>query len=160
VHRTRHLAATRTREGVPVVTLERAVVESWPLLVDDARRAPAIVAVRRRLTTPARLRQQVADHPRLPGRRALVELLGLLDLGCQSELELWGHQEVFTGPRSAHLRRQVPLLVAETGTLSLRFAHRRLTSDPEGCREQACRVMQVRRRQLGLAPPTGDTEPR
>ncbi len=98
VHRTRHLAATRTREGVPVVTLERAVVESWPLLVDDARRAPAIVAVRRRLTTPTRLRQQVADHPRLPGRRALVELLGLLDLGCQSELELWGHQELFTGP--------------------------------------------------------------
>lgn len=195
VRRSRHQAAVRRRSALDVVTLERAVVESWPLLVGDAQRAPAIVAVRRRLTTPSRLRRQLADHPRLRGRRALHELLDLLELGCHSELEVWGHHEVFVGPRFDDLGRQVPVDVrgrrayldlyderamlaieldgreyhddprdrerdivrdaalAETGRLTLRFSHRRLTNDPVGCREQAWRVMQVRRSQLG-APVT------
>ena len=199
VHRSRRPGAAWARSGVPVVTLERAVVQSWPLLRHDAQRAPAVVAVRRRLTTPARLRRELADHPRLPGRRDLAALVSLLELGCHSELELWGHQEVFTGPRFATWQRQVPLttargrvhldlydraaqlaveldgrtyhdsprdrerdlardaLVAEVGILTIRFPHRRLVQDPQGCREQAWRVREVRCRQLGPRA-TGDAQ--
>ena len=192
VHRSRHVADTRVRDGIRVVTLERAVVESWPLLADDAQRAPAIVAVRRRLTTPQRLRHQVRAHPRLQGRRALHELLDQLEAGCHSELEIWGYRNVFTGAPFAHAQRQVRRVVAgrvvyldvfdpqtllaleldgreyhddprqrerdiardaalaEEGVLTLRFAHRRLTGDPLGCRRQSLRVMHTRRCQFGL----------
>jgi len=199
VHRTRRPGPTRTRSGVHVVPLERAVVESWPMLAADAQRAPAVVAVRRRMTTPERLRRELASRPRLHGRRELAALLDLLELGCHSELELWGHQQVFTGPRFASWRRQVPLrtargtvrldlfddaallaveldgrayhddprdrerdlardaAVAEAGVLTVRFPHSRLVTDPDGCREQAWRVREVRRRQLRSL--TGDAQP-
>lgn len=112
VRRSRHPADTRLRGGVRVVTLERAVVESWPLLEAAAQRAPAIVAVRRRLTTPGRLRHQLRAHPRLKGRRSLHELLDLLEDGCHSELEIWGHRKVFTGSPFAQMKRQVRRVVA------------------------------------------------
>ncbi|MEJ5869247.1 DUF559 domain-containing protein [Pseudokineococcus sp. 5B2Z-1] len=190
VHRTRRPRRTWQREGLPVVPLEEAVVASWPLLQQDAQRALALVAVQRRLTTPGRLAAELARHPRLPGRAALCHLVGLLEAGCTSELELWGHQVVFTGARFSTWRWQAPLsvrgrsvvldlfddeallaveldgrayhdgpqqrerdlardaLVAEAGVVTLRFPHRRLSIDPEGCREQAWRVSVVRRRQL------------
>ncbi|WP_218974513.1 DUF559 domain-containing protein [Streptomyces sp. NP160] len=39
--------------------------------------------------------------------------------------------------------------VAELGILAVRYAHRRLTTDPRGCREQVLRLAEVRRRQPG-----------
>lgn len=111
VHRTRTGSPGVRRDGLPVVSLERAVVESWPLLTGSDQRAPAIVAVRRRVTTAARLRQELARHPRLPGRAGLQDLLAKIEAGCRSELELWGHDHVFTGPQFAELERQVPVLV-------------------------------------------------
>lgn len=111
VHRTRIGSPGRRRDGVPVVSLERAVVESWPLLTGPDQRAPAIVAVRRRVTTAARLRRELADHPRLPGRAGFEGLLVKIEAGCRSELELWGHDRVFTGPQFAELERQVPVSV-------------------------------------------------
>lgn len=111
IHRTRRAGMTRRRDGVPVVTVERAVVESWPLLTGDAQRAPAVVAVRRHLTTPQRLRHQLRAHPRLSGRRALHRLLDLLEAGCHSELEIWGYQQVFQGREFSHLLRQVRRVV-------------------------------------------------
>jgi very-short-patch-repair endonuclease len=112
VRRSRHRSATRVRDGVRVVTLERAVVEAWPLLSDAAQRAPALAAVRRRMTTPQRLRHQLRAHPRLGGRRELHELLDLLEAGCHSELEIWGYRRVFTGGEFAHMKRQVRRVVA------------------------------------------------
>lgn len=95
------------RDGLVAAVLERCVVESWPVLPATLRREPVICAIQSRRTTPARLRAEAATLPRLPGRRALLDLVGVLDVGCASELEIWGHLHVFTGPDFAHLRRQL-----------------------------------------------------
>jgi len=97
------------RGGLPVARLERTLVESWPLLTREDRRAPAIAAVNGRLTTPPRLREALAGAPRLPGRAELARLIGLLDAGCRSPLEIWGHEQVFTGPEMPAFRRQFPV---------------------------------------------------
>jgi very-short-patch-repair endonuclease len=96
------------RAGCPVVRLERCVVDSWPLLDGDARRAPVIQAVAQRMTTPARLRVALGAVPRLGGRRHLAKLIDLLDAGCRSELELWGYVVVFQG---LGLRWQMPIRI-------------------------------------------------
>jgi len=88
------------RDGLVAAVLERCVVESWPVLPATLRREPVIYAIQSRRTTPARLRAEAATLPRLPGRRALLDLVGVLDVGCASELEIWGHLHVFTGPDS------------------------------------------------------------
>jgi very-short-patch-repair endonuclease len=111
VHRTRTGSPGRWRGGVPLVSLERAVVESWPLLTGSDQRAPAIVAVRRRATTAARVREELARHPRLRGRAGLEDLLTKIDAGCRSELELWGYERVFIGQEFADLERQVTVVV-------------------------------------------------
>ena len=99
------------RAGLPTVRLERAIVESWPLLRDDARRATAIVAFQRRMTTPARLRRALGELPKLPDRRSLHELVDLLEQGCRSMLEIWGYLEVFQHPALPPSRGQVPIQI-------------------------------------------------
>jgi very-short-patch-repair endonuclease len=110
-HRRSGFAATSPdvviRAGMPVVRLERALLDSWPLLRADAQRAPLLAAVNARMTTPSRIRTLLATSPNLPGRRSLDALLTKLDAGCRSELELWGYDRVFTGPGLRSLRRQV-----------------------------------------------------
>jgi very-short-patch-repair endonuclease len=98
------------RADVPVLKLERCIVDSWPMLDADAQRAPAICAVAGRLTTPDRIRETLQLTPRLGGRRHLVHLLDLLALGCRSELEVWGYTSVFMG---LGLRWQVPVPVGD-----------------------------------------------
>jgi very-short-patch-repair endonuclease len=99
------------RNGWPVTRLETSIVDSWPMLSADAQRAPAIVAVGQRLTTPGRLRAALTRRPRLGGRRRLAELIDKLAAGCRSELELWGYDVVFRDPALASLRWQVPVRV-------------------------------------------------
>jgi very-short-patch-repair endonuclease len=91
--------ATRERDGLRVVRLEQAVVESWGLLPQLARRAPAIVAVRERRTTPRRLTDVLDQQPRTPGAREQRKLFTLLAAGNHSELEIWGHDRVFSDQR-------------------------------------------------------------
>ncbi len=98
------------RADVPVLKLERCIVDSWPMLDADAQRAPAICAVASRLTTPDRIRETLQLTPRLGGRRHLVHLLDLLAIGCRSELEVWGYANVFGG---LGLRWQVPISLGE-----------------------------------------------
>lgn len=86
------------RGGLPLVRLDRALVEAWPLVPPVERRAAVIAAVRQRRTTPARIRAELAGLPRLPDRRSLQHVLALLDAGCQSELEIWGLEQVFDHP--------------------------------------------------------------
>ncbi|GGM59696.1 DUF559 domain-containing protein [Dactylosporangium sucinum] len=100
------------RDGFPVTRLERSIVDSWPLLDRGLQRAPAIVAVSERRTTPGRLRSALAAVPRLAGRRGLAQLVGLLERGCRSALELWGCERVFTGGAFDRLRWQVPVPLA------------------------------------------------
>ncbi|MFF3866065.1 DUF559 domain-containing protein [Micromonospora sp. NPDC001898] len=94
------------RRGVPVVRLERALVDAWPLLPAVDRPAPLIRAVNDGLTTPARVRSALAGTPRLTRRAELRALLDRLAVGCRSPLEVWGHDHVFTGAAMPRLRRQ------------------------------------------------------
>lgn len=115
VHRRQHLVMEPPdvvfRNGVPVTTLETTIMDSWPLLDGDAKRAPAIVAVNDRLTTPDRLLAALESYPRIAGRRHLLHLVELLGAGCRSPLELWGYQHIFTGPPFANLVWQFPVHV-------------------------------------------------
>ena len=86
---------TFVREGVHVVRLESAVIESWGILSAWERRTPAIVAVRERRTTPARLLTELDEHPARGNVTEQRRLLTLIAQGCHSELELWGVHQVF-----------------------------------------------------------------
>ncbi|MER7168433.1 DUF559 domain-containing protein [Micromonospora sp. NPDC000207] len=110
VHRRGSLAGqVVTRRGVSVVRLERALVDSWPLLAALDRRDPLIRAVNDGLTTPDRVAAALAGAPRLIGRAELRTLLDRLRAGCRSPLEIWGHDRVFVGPGMPPLRRQFPV---------------------------------------------------
>jgi len=102
VHRSPGAYADRSRvDGLPVSPVERAVVDAWGRPVGLRRsdvRAAAIVAVRRRLCSAADLGFELSRQPRLPGRAELAALVGLLADGCQSELEIWGCQQVLRAP--------------------------------------------------------------
>jgi very-short-patch-repair endonuclease len=83
------------RGGLPIIRLERAIIDSWPLLVADNQRQAALEAVNRRLTTGARLLDALRLAGRTEGCVQMRELFSLLEIGCRSELELWGHARVF-----------------------------------------------------------------
>lgn len=86
------------RGGLAVVHLDRALVESWPLLLEGDQRGPFIDAVQRRLTTAQRVLDELALGRTHVDQTPLRDLLRLLQLGCHSELELWGHSTVFDHP--------------------------------------------------------------
>jgi very-short-patch-repair endonuclease len=102
LHRSAGVFAERRRvDGLPVTSVERAVVDSWgrpaPLRRSDIR-AAALAAVRRRLCSVPDLDRELARRPRLPGRAELARLVRLLADGCQSELEIWGCLNVLRAP--------------------------------------------------------------
>ncbi len=97
------------REGLPVLSLEWSIVDSWPLLTGHGQRAPAIRAVAARMTTPDRLRSVLDGATRLAGRADLARLLDLLAAGCHSELEIWGYEQIFRTPGMPKFARQVPV---------------------------------------------------
>ena len=94
-------ADRRWVDGLPVTSVERAVVDAWgspgPPLRADVR-AAAITAVRRRLCTPADLAFELDRSTRLPDRAELATLVDLLADGCRSELEIWGCDQVLRAP--------------------------------------------------------------
>jgi hypothetical protein len=96
------------RNGLPVTRLERSIIDSWPMLDGDLKRAPAIYAVRQRMTTASRLSKALDAYPRLAGRRYFKQLIKLLGAGCRSHLEIWGYRHIFSGPEFASLQWQVP----------------------------------------------------
>ena len=102
LHRTRELRdSVRKVDGLPVSCVERAIVDSWGTPAGLSRadvRASAIDAARRRLCLPRQLYAEVERRPCLRGRGALLQLVGLLADGCQSELEIWGCLNVLRGP--------------------------------------------------------------
>jgi very-short-patch-repair endonuclease len=115
VHRVRGFAMSPpgvlVRQGLPVTNLEQSVVDSWPFLPPEDRRAPAIRAVTDRRTTPGRLRAVLDTRPHLADRATLARVLHLLEIGCHSPLEIWGHDHVFTGPGMPEFQRQVPVTI-------------------------------------------------
>jgi very-short-patch-repair endonuclease len=102
VHRAADAYAERRRvDGVPVSSVERAVVDTWGASTAVQRsdiRGAAIAAVRRRLCSPRDLTGELARSSRLTGRSELRGLVRLLADGCQSELEIWGCLHVLRAP--------------------------------------------------------------
>jgi very-short-patch-repair endonuclease len=109
VHRTRSALVRSLATGLPTTGLAEALMQAWPLLRGAEQRAPLIKASRQRMILPAEIGAQLDVHPKLKGRARLVELLRLLEGGCESELELWGYQAVFNRPEFRHARWQLPL---------------------------------------------------
>ncbi|GAB2478290.1 DUF559 domain-containing protein [Jatrophihabitans fulvus] len=104
VHRVRAMPETVLLDGVPTARIAPALVAAWPTLPADRRRGHVIDAVRSGRVSTRQLRAEVAVATRLPGRRELVHLIGLLDVGCESELEIWGHLHVFDSPGLRHAK--------------------------------------------------------
>jgi very-short-patch-repair endonuclease len=84
------------RRGLRVTRLEQTIVDAWRMLPAIDRRAPALVAVRERRTTAARLLEALAASGRVAGAAEMRHVFGLIGSGCHSPLELWGHESVFT----------------------------------------------------------------
>lgn len=103
----------QVRQGLPVVRLEQALVDSWPLWVGDVARAPLLLASQERRTTPDRVWREAVARPNLEGRAQLLALLGLLRAGCHSELELWGYRYVFDSPLLPPSQAQVPVRLGQ-----------------------------------------------
>ena len=99
------------RNGLCVTRLEQSIVDSWPVVALSRRRDAVIRAVSERMTTPERLRRVAAVAPNLRGRAELLGLIHLLDVGCRSELEIWGHAHVFLGPGMPRFQWQRPVRI-------------------------------------------------
>jgi very-short-patch-repair endonuclease len=102
-------------DGVAVTSVERSLVDAWGAPADVERhvvRGAVIDAVRRRMCRVSALRDELATHPRLPGCRALVELVELLADGCRSELEIWGCLQVLRAPGMPPITPQRQVVVA------------------------------------------------
>ena len=125
VHRVQRLDGDRLGD-LPVTTLARSLVDSWALAagraghlraVEQARGA-VISTLRDRQVRAVELRAELAHRPALAGRRALEELLRLIEQGCQSELEIWGVRMVLQGPDMPTFVQQHPV-VLPFGTVRL-----------------------------------------
>lgn len=124
---------TVARNGLAHVRLERALVESWPQLSSRDRRAPLILSVQRRLTSPDRLLAEAAQLPRLKDRAALLQLVELLRAGCHSELEIWGYLHVFNAPLLPVVRRQARILIGgRTAYLDLAYDREMVNVELDG----------------------------
>ena len=113
--------------------VDRSIVDSWPLLTGPEQRAPAIVAVSERMTTPNRLLAEAIRIHNYKGRASLLALCGVLATGCRSELEVWGLRHVFKDPRFAHGVRQLPVRLDERVVyLDLAFERERVAIELDG----------------------------
>ncbi|MDG4772274.1 DUF559 domain-containing protein [Solwaraspora sp. WMMD792] len=174
------------RDEAPVTRLERSLVESWPLLSAADRPAPLIRAVNDRWTNADRIWATLDELPRLTDRAALRTLLAKLAAGCRSQLEIWGHDQVFVGAGMPDFQRQYPVrvggrtiyldvyaereridfeldgaashgspaqreidlrrdaLLATVGIQVVRFAHRRLVTEPRQVRREILTILHRR----------------
>jgi very-short-patch-repair endonuclease len=137
LHRTRDLLPSIRRVGgLPVTCVERAVVDTWGRTGAVGRaeaRGAAIDAVRRRLCAPTDFLHEIERRPCLPGRAALVRLVGLLADGCHSELEIWGCLEVLRAPGMPPFVQQRRVTVAgETFALDAAYEEVLLAVELDG----------------------------
>ncbi len=110
-----------------------------------------IFAVQGRRTTAARIAAEVGQAPKLPGRAELAALLHLLELGCHSELEIWGHRHVFNHSSLPHARRQRPVeLGIRTVYLDLAYEEEMVAVELDGSAYHGDRDRD-QRRDLALA---------
>lgn len=110
IHRTDPLPRVVDRGGLPVVNLERTLIDCWAVLPDEQRRGAVIRAVRERRTTGPRVGATLAERPTTRGASQLRHLLAMLHAGCHSELEIWGLQRVLVIPGIPRPRHQIPIV--------------------------------------------------
>lgn len=119
VHRTRSRPAVVRAEGLPATTVARALVDTWGDAhrvralrgFDSVARAACLRATRERVVTTGELSAELGLRPELPGRAGLVELVGLIAGGCQSELEIFGVRHVLAVPGLPPVRQQHRLVL-------------------------------------------------
>jgi len=149
LHRTHELDdMIRRVGGLPVSCVERAVVDSWGSpggLTGEELRSAAIGAVRRRLCRPGQLLDEVARRPCLRGRGALLQLVGLLADGCQSELEIWGCLNVLRAPGMPPFVQQRRVVVgAEAFALDAAYEEVKLAVEMDGAAWHGSRAQRER----------------
>lgn len=133
VHRTVAPLNARDQDGLAVVRPEIAALTSWPLLEGPAQRAPLIDGARRGVFHPRTLVEQAEAMWWLKGRAALLQLVGLLASGCESELELWGYLGVFNTPGLDDARRQLRVVVGgRRYRLDMAYEQERLAVELDG----------------------------
>lgn len=116
VHRARQLEVDRLG-GLPVTELPQSLTDSCSLALGvggrprevELARAAVIEALRERQVRPVELRTMLSARPTLPGRQELDRLIGLVAGGCQSELEIWGVEEVLRGSGMPTFVQQHPV---------------------------------------------------
>lgn len=116
----------RTAQGLPVVGDVDALLTAWghahagrgTAREVEVARGAVIGACRRRRVTVDQLRAALGVRTRLPGRRQLDELLGLIARGCQSEFEIWGLAHILDVPGLPPIQLQYALETA-IGTIHL-----------------------------------------
>ena len=84
------------RRGLPVTTLPRTVIDSWPLLPPVDRRPLVLDLANRGLITASQVDGALAERPNVAGRRGLRQTIDLIADGCRSELEAHGVLNVFS----------------------------------------------------------------
>ncbi len=130
------LADRRRAEGLPVTSVERAVVDAWGSAGPPSRdevRAAAITAVRQRLCRPADLAYELGLSTRLRGRADLAGLVALLADGCRSELEIWGCLHVLRAPGMPAFTQQRRVVVGrETFFLDAAYDDAMLAVEMDG----------------------------
>jgi very-short-patch-repair endonuclease len=154
VHRTRVPTMTRMIDGLRTVEPAVAVVRSWPLTAGSDQRAPAIEAIRNRLITPAQLASAADRAIGMRGRAQLLRLATLLDVGCESELEIWGYLGVFHVPGLDHaVRQKVVQVNGREYRLDLGYEEERVAVELDGERYHSSREQREhdRRRDAALA---------
>jgi hypothetical protein len=108
-HRSDRRSVTIRCGSLEVLEPTRSLVDAWawahtpnrnPAARSEVPRVRQVVidSVRARLVRATMLRAESDRRPLHPGRAGLVELLGFLDGGCESELEIWGVTHVLPGP--------------------------------------------------------------
>jgi very-short-patch-repair endonuclease len=114
VHRSRNPLKVVRARGLPTTTIARSLVDTW----SDAHRTRAarrygevargavLRATRERRVSGRELSGEAALRPELAGRAALMDLIGLIAAGSQSELEIFGVRHVLAVPGLPPFRQQ------------------------------------------------------
>lgn len=126
VHRVRDLDADRLGP-FPVTDLPRSLVDSWGWAAGqhgarldlDRARGAVIGSLRDRRVVVRQLTAEAVRRGALPGRRALTDLLRLIEQGCESELEIWGVRHVLSGPRMPRFVQQHRVVLSSGRTVYL-----------------------------------------
>lgn len=121
VHRSRTPVEVVQARGLPTTTVARSLVDTW----GDAHRARALpgfdgvareavlhAARERRIAVPDVL-AELTHRPQLPGRAALLDLLGLVVGGAHSALEIVAVREVLAVPGLPRCAQQHRVLLPD-----------------------------------------------